>query len=48
MRKGVELILIIFAMTSILAFNFGQPPEYIAENDGIIEWQSYGGEISTL
>lgn len=41
MRKGVGLILILFAMASIFVFNSVQPVKYIAENDGVIEWQSY-------
>lgn len=44
MGKRVSLIIILFTMISIFMLNFGQPIKHMAENDGIIEWQSYGRE----
>ncbi len=41
MRKKLVIVML-FAMISVFILNSGQTIKYIAENDGVIEWQSYG------
>lgn len=44
MRKRLAVIIMLLTMVSVFILNFGQPMKYIVENDGIIEWHSYGEE----
>ena len=43
MRKKLAIVML-FAIISMFILNSGQTIKYIAENDGIIEWKSYGEE----
>jgi len=43
MRKKVAVIVMLFAMISVFILRSGYPVKFIAENDGVIEWQVYGG-----
>lgn len=42
MRNRLAVIVMLFAMISVFILNSGRPIGHIAEDDGIIEWQSYG------
>ena len=44
MKNRVIEILILFVMISMFVLNCGQSVKYIAEDDEIIDWQSYSEE----
>lgn len=41
MRKRIGLAVLILSILSVIVLNFGQPLKYMAEDDEVIEWQSY-------
>lgn len=44
MKKRLVMIMVLFTMILNTVFNYGQSMNYIVENDGEIEWNSYTEE----
>ena len=41
MRKRIGIIVLLITMLSVFTLSSRQPVVYIAEDDEVIEWQSY-------
>lgn len=41
MKRRIWIIVLLITMLSVFTLNSGQPVEYIAQDDEVIEWESY-------